>query len=70
MNKFTTVFPLTAELKGISHKFLSVLTTLLNDSKFKRFSDTDILRLLNETDQIRIPTNIVSIVDNYRILNR
>mgnify|MGYP001428394924 CR=1 FL=1 len=57
LNKFTTVFPLTAELKGISHKFLSVLTTLLNDSKFKRFSDTDILRLLNETDQIRIPTN-------------
>jgi preprotein translocase subunit SecA len=56
-NKVNTVFPLTNQLTGISHKFLSVLTSLLNNSKFKSLSDTDILRILNETDQVRIPTN-------------
>ncbi len=55
-NKLTTVFPVTNKLIGVSCKFISVFTTLLNNSKFKRFSDTDILRVLNETDQIRIPT--------------
>ena len=56
-NKLTTIFPLTSSLTGVSYKFISVLTSLLNNSKFKSFSDTDILRILNETDQIRIPTN-------------
>ena len=56
-NKRTTIFPLTSSLVGVSYKFISVLTSLLNNSKFKSFSDTDILRILNETDQIRIPTN-------------
>ena len=56
-NKDFTVFPLTNQLTGISHKFISVLTFLLNNSKFKSLSDTDILRILNETDQIRVPTN-------------
>jgi preprotein translocase subunit SecA len=56
-NKLTTIFPLTSSLVGVSYKFISVLTSLLNNSKFKSFSDTDILRILNETDQIRIPTN-------------
>jgi len=55
--KINTIFPLTAQLKGISHKFVSVLISLLNDSNFRSFSDTDILRILNETDQIRVPTN-------------
>ena len=57
-NTTTTVFPLTSQLKGISHKFISVLTLLLNNSKFRTFSDTDILRILNETNQMRVPTNI------------
>jgi len=56
-NTTTTVFPLTSQLKGISHKFISVLTLLLNNSKFRTFSDTDILRILNETNQMRVPTN-------------
>ena len=54
--KLSTVFPFTNQLIGVSCKFLSVFTTLINNSKFKRLSDTDILRVLNETDQIRIPT--------------
>ena len=54
-NKITNLFPLTFPIPNVSHKFLSVLTLLLNNSKFKTFSDTDILRILNETDQIRIP---------------
>nr|QXM18028.1 preprotein-translocase subunit a [Chaetoceros curvisetus] len=54
--KLRTVFPVTNQLSGVSCKFISVLTTLLNNSKFKQLSDTDILRVLNETDQIRIPT--------------
>ena len=56
-NKLTTIFPLTSSLVGVSYKFISVLTSLLNNSKFKSFSDTDILRILNETDLIRIPSN-------------
>jgi len=56
-NKLKKVFPLTNQLSGISHKFISVLTSLLNNSKFRNLSDTDILRILNETDQVRIPTN-------------
>jgi len=56
-DKLNIVFPLTNQLVGISYKFISVLTSLLNNSKFISFSDTDILRILNETDQIRIPTD-------------
>ena len=56
-DKLNIVFPLTNQLIGISYKFISVLTSLLNNSKFISFSDTDILRILNETDQIRIPTD-------------
>jgi len=36
-------------------KFLSVLTSLINDSQFIALSDTDILKFLNETEQIQIP---------------
>ena len=55
--KRNNIFPFTSQLIGISYKFVSVLTSLLNNSKFISLSDTDILRILNETDQIRIPTN-------------
>jgi len=39
-----------------SQKFLSVLFSLLNDQKFLRLSDIDILRILRENDRISIPT--------------
>ena len=55
--KRNNIFSFTSQLVGISYKFVSVLKSLLNNSKFISLSDTDILRILNETDQIRIPTN-------------
>jgi preprotein translocase subunit SecA len=39
-----------------SQRFLSVLFSLLNDQKFLKLSDIDILRILRENDRISIPT--------------
>jgi len=50
------IFPLTKGINFTSQKFLSVLNSLLNDSKFLSLSSTGILKFLNEIDQIRIPT--------------
>jgi preprotein translocase subunit SecA len=44
------------QFKGSSQKFLSVLLSLLNDPKFLKLSDIDILRILRENDRISIPT--------------
>ena len=44
------------QFEGSSQKFLSVLLSLLNDSKFLKLSDVDILRILRENDRISIPT--------------
>jgi preprotein translocase subunit SecA len=44
-----------SQFEGCSQKFLSVLLSLLKDSKFLKFSDLDILRLLRENDRISIP---------------
>jgi preprotein translocase subunit SecA len=46
---------LLSQFKGSSQKFLSVLISLLNDQKFLKLSDLDILRLLRENDRISIP---------------
>jgi preprotein translocase subunit SecA len=43
------------QFEGSSHKFLSVLMSLINDQKFLKFSDLDILRILRENDCISIP---------------
>jgi len=43
------------QFEGSSHKFLSVLMSLLNDQKFLKLSDLDILRILRENDCISIP---------------
>lgn len=53
--KLNNIFPLTKDINFTSQKFLSVLNTLLNDSKFLSLSSTGILKFLNEIDQIRIP---------------
>ena len=50
-----TLFPLEKSINFSSQKFLSVLNSLLNDSKFLKLSSTGILKFLNEIDQIRIP---------------
>ena len=54
-NRIKTIFPLTSQFSGLSQKFISVLKSLINNSKFQTLTDTDILKILNETDQIRIP---------------
>ena len=54
--KTNTIFPLGKLLSGISQRFLSVLMLLINDSKFLALSDTEILKILNEIDQVRVPT--------------
>jgi preprotein translocase subunit SecA len=53
--KLNNIFPLTKDINFTSQKFLSVLNTLLNDSRFLSLSSTGILKFLNEIDQIRIP---------------
>ena len=46
---------LLTQFKGSSQKFLSVLLSLINDTKFLQLSDLDILRILRENDRISIP---------------
>ena len=47
--------PLLNQFEGSSHKFLSVLISLINDQNFLKLSDLDILRILRENDRISIP---------------
>jgi preprotein translocase subunit SecA len=47
---------LITQFEGSSQKFLSVLVSLLQDQKFLKLSDLDILRILRENDRISIPT--------------
>ena len=44
------------QFEGSSQKFVSVLLSLINDPKFLKLSDLDILRILRENDRISIPT--------------
>ena len=53
--RVNNIFPLTKDINFTSQKFLSVLNSLLNDFKFLSLSSTEILKFLNEIDQIRIP---------------
>jgi len=45
------------QFEGSSQKFLSVLLSLVHDSKFLELSDLDILRILRENDTISIPVS-------------
>ena len=58
LSKKTNIFQsqLINQFEGSSQKFLSVLVSLLNDPKFLKLSDIDILRILRENDRISIPT--------------
>lgn len=49
-----TVFPLNKQLIGVSQKFISVLLSVLKDKLFLNLSDTELLKILNDSDQIRI----------------
>ena len=55
LTKVNNIFPLTNDIAFTSQKFLSVLNSLVNDTKFLSLSSTGILKFLNEIDQIRIP---------------
>jgi len=44
------------QFEGSSQRFLSVLFSLLNDPKFLKLSDLDILKILRENDRISIPS--------------
>lgn len=57
LSKNTSLFQslLINQFEGSSHKFLSVLISLINDQKFLKLSDLDILRILRENDCISIP---------------
>ena len=55
LKQLNNIFPLEKDINFTSQKFLSVLNSLLNDSKFLSLSSTGILKFLNEIDQIRIP---------------
>ena len=50
-----TCFSLNKDVLKISQRFLSVLTSLINDSQFIALSDTDILKFLNDTQQTQVP---------------
>jgi preprotein translocase subunit SecA len=50
-------FSLINKFKGLSHKFLSVLFSLVKDKKFLALSEIDILRILQENDRVSIPTD-------------
>merc|ERR1712127_172691 len=54
LTSVNTCFPLNKSLLNSSQKFLSVLTSLINDSQFLALSDTEILKFLNEADQIQV----------------
>ena len=58
LSKKTNIFQsqLINKFEGSSQKFLSVLFSLLNDQKFLKLSDVDILRILRENERISIPT--------------
>lgn len=49
-------FILLEQFQGSSQRFLSVLFSLLKDINFLKFSDLDILRLIQENDRISRPT--------------
>jgi preprotein translocase subunit SecA len=53
--KKNSLFPLTKLNCALTQKSFSVLDSLLNDEQFLKLSDTQVLTILNENDQIRIP---------------
>jgi len=58
LNNKNSIFPLLNNVHFSSQKFLSILYSLINDNEFLSLSDTKILKILNESDQIRIPKYI------------
>ena len=55
--KLKTIFPLIRELTTVSQKSLIILISLVNNSQFLRLSDIEVLKILNQIEQIRTPRN-------------
>lgn len=55
--KTKLAFPLVQQLNSISQKFIIVLTSLINNTQFLSLLDVQILKILNEIDQIGISKN-------------
>ena len=55
--KIKTVFSLFKQLIGVSQKFIIVLTSLIKNPQFLSLLDVQILKILNEIDQIGASTN-------------
>jgi len=55
LTSHNSIFPLIKNFLRSSQKFLSILYSLINDGEFLALSDTEILKILNESDQVRIP---------------
>ena len=49
------IFPLLKKLQQTSQKFLSVLAFLIQDKEFLKFSDVEVLKILNESELVRTP---------------
>ena len=49
------IFPLLKKLQQTSQKFLSVLAFLIQDKEFIKFSDVEVLKILNESELVRTP---------------
>ena len=50
-----SIFPIYLNKLNGSQKFLSVLTSLINDTNFLKLTDTEVLKLLNNSEQVQIP---------------
>ena len=55
MNSSNSIFRLLDDFSKLPQKFISVLFSLIIDNKFLALSDTEILKILNESDQIQSP---------------
>jgi len=55
LNSPESVFKLLNTFSELPQKFISVLCSLIVDKNFLRLSDTEILKILNESDQIQNP---------------
>ena len=54
-NKNINIVQLSKQFKGTSLKFLSVLSSLIQDEEFLKLSDVEVLQILNASELIRIP---------------
>ena len=58
LNSSESIFTLLRNFSKLSNKFLSVLDSLSFDRKFASLSDTETLKILNESDQIKSPKSM------------